>query len=179
MNRSLALLASMLLAQSVGYSQSLGAVAEKERERRKKNDAPVRVVDEAGLRQAEGSGGIMESSVSTSSKEDEGRSDSKPSASPIARSSSRECDGIKRSLVDAERRYKEPVTYTYRVPGRIARGVITGTNSNGEFTRSDVQTYEDVTKRVYCTSKEGMSVSECWRRKSEVDTIRMELLQCR
>ncbi len=185
MRRFVLCMVCFVISTSAGYAQSLGEVAKEERERRKKNEEPVRVIDETGLRQARGDGAIIESSVTTSAEEDdEASKSSTPDDRFLGPSSSRSasrgnCDSIQSSLQAAERRYNESITVTYKVPGRKAYGVRSGYNSDGSVIYRDIQNYETRTKKVSCSSAEGSKESGCRSQKQEIESIRAELRKCR
>ena len=67
---------------------------------------------------------------------------------------------------------------TEKVPGRIARGVRTGIDSQGNTIVSDVPTYETRTKKVSCASAEGRKNSSCQSLAQEMDSLRQQLRTC-
>jgi hypothetical protein len=183
MKRLAPVLAYLLVAASFVWAQSLAEVAKGERERRKKNEKPTRVIDEAGLRQAPGELAVGESSVKSGSESSEnGQSTDAPfppSETPASSSTSSDpCASLKSAIRSAERRYGERITVTYKVPGRRAT-VRSGYDSMGNPVYSDVQNYETRTKQVSCSTAEGRAESECQSRKQEIDRLRSELRKCR
>lgn len=180
-------LACCLVSGSL-FAQSLADVAKKEKERRKKSEKPFEVIDEYDLSKARGSGGDVESTVTTGSDDDkdEGRPSLPRSRGPASLGSTRstssssysKCDSIRQSLTRVQRRYNEGVTVTERVRGRTARHVRTGIDSQGNPIYSDTSTYENRTKKVSCSTAEGRKNTSCQGLAQEMDSLRQELKTC-
>jgi hypothetical protein len=172
------------------FAQSLADVAKKEKERRKKSEKPaeVYVITEYDLSKARGSGGDVESTVTTGSDDDKedgrpslprsGPASSLGSTRSTSSSSYSKCDSIRQSLTRVQRRYNEGVTVTERVPARTARHVRTGIDSQGNPIYSDTRTYENRTRKVSCSTAEGRKNTSCQGLAQEMDSLRQKLRTC-
>ena len=179
-------LACCLVSGSL-FAQSLADVAKKEKERRKKSEKPVEVIDEYDLSKARGSGGDVESTVTTGSDDDKDEDGVSlpPSVGPTssgstpstASSSYSNCDSLRRALTRVQRRFNEPVTVTYRVPSTTTtRFENFGDHLNPRYRQ--VPTYETRTKQVSCSTAEGRDSSQCQSFTQEMDSLRQKLRTC-